>query len=173
MAVTRLSDAIIPEVFNPYMMKETTTKSAIFDSGILRTDEKLAADLAGGGTTFQVPFWTDLDTTESGVANDDPSSVAVPGKIGARKMRAIRQYRTRGWSDADLVSALAGSNPMEVIGGRVAKYWRDQFQSGLVNSLRGIFADNIANDSSDMVYDATANANAEDQVISADTIIEA
>ena len=72
MAVTRLSDAIVPEVFFNYMLKKTETKSNIFQSGVMRKDADLAKKLAGGGRTFNVPFWKDLDDTESNVASDDP-----------------------------------------------------------------------------------------------------
>ena len=43
MTVTRLTDSIIPAVFVPYMLKETMTKTAIFQSGILRQDAQLSS----------------------------------------------------------------------------------------------------------------------------------
>jgi len=143
------------------MMKLTKEKSAIFQSGILRSDANLAAFLSGGGRTVNVPFWKDLDNTESGVANDDPSSTATPGKIDASKDIAVRQIRTRGWSSAKLVAELAGDDPQRRIAERVAAYWTRQFQRVLVATLNGVFADNIANDSSDMVNVTGAAIDAE------------
>lgn len=171
MAVTRLTDAIVPEVFTAYMAKDTKTKSAIFNSGAISPDPVLAEKLAGGGETFQVPFWNDLADTEADVATDNPSDVATPLNVAATKQRAIRQFRTRGWSDADLVKELAGSDPMERIASRASAYWMRQFQTTMVSTLQGVVADNIANDSADMVYDISGSAGSAGQ-ISAEAIIE-
>lgn len=55
MAVARLTDIIEPEVFGPYMLKETMEKADIFQSGLVVDNAELSAKLAGGGTTFQAP----------------------------------------------------------------------------------------------------------------------
>jgi len=157
------------------MLKQTKEKSAIFQSGILRNDANLAAFLTGGGRTVNVPFWKDLDNTESGIANDDPASTATPGKIDASKDVAARQIRTRGWSSAKLVAELAGDDPQRRIAERVAAYWTRQFQRILVSTLNGVIADNIANDSGDMVNDIgtdDAGDPTADQLISAEAILD-
>lgn len=175
MAVTQLVDAIVPEVFYPYMVKETTEKSAIFQSGILRNDANLAGFLGGGGRSVNVPFWKDLDNTESGVASDNPATTATPGKIDASKDVAFRQIRTRGWSSAKLVAELAGDDPQRRIAERVADYWRRQFQRILVSTLEGVFLDNIANDAADMAVtigtDAAGTPTAA-EILSAEAILD-
>lgn len=150
MATTRLSDVVVPQVFNRYMVKDTMEESRIFQSGILRTDPSLSAFLAGGGLTVNVPFWKDLDDTEPGIANDDPASIATPGKIGTGQEVAIRNVRTRAWQSAKLVAELAGSDPMARIRSRVSKYWSRAFERHLISDLVGVFADNAANDGGDM-----------------------
>jgi hypothetical protein len=171
-ALVQLSDVITPEVFQTYMAKDTMTKSAIFASGAVQQDANLAEKLAGGGTTFQVPFWKDLADTEGNVATDQTTDVATPLKIQATKMRAIRQFRTQGWSDADLVAELAGSDPMTRIVARVSAYWARQFQTSLIKTIQGVFADNIANDSSDMVSDISGETGSDAQV-SAEALLDA
>lgn len=86
-------------------------------------------------------------------------------------MRAIRHVRTRGWSDADLVAELAGSDPMDRIRSRVSNYWNRQFQKMFVNTIKGVLADNTANDSGDMVHDITGEAG-DDAQVSAEAILE-
>lgn len=172
MALVQLTNVIVPDVFQTYMAKDTMTKSAIFASGAVRQDANMAGLLAGGGTTFQIPFWKDLSDTEGNVATDEPTDVAVPQNVVAAKMRAIRQFRTQGWSDADLVNELAGSDPMVRISGRVGHYWARQFQTTLVSTLKGILADNVANDSGDMVLNITGNTGA-DAMVSAPAILDA
>jgi hypothetical protein len=176
MAVTRISDVIVPEVFAAYMAKDTTEKTEIFRSGILRPDADLSAKLAGGGRTFNVPFWKDLDNTESGPGSDDPAAVATPGKLTSGKDIARRQIRTRGFSTADLAGVLAGDDPMQRIVSRINPYWDRQFQSILVNTLTGVFADNAANDSGDMIVDIGTDATgapAASELISAEAVIDA
>ena len=172
---TRLTDVIIPEVFYPYMMKRTKEKSAIFQSGIMRPDDSMSAFLGGGGRTVNVPFWKDLDNTESGVANDNPGSTATPGKIDSGKDIAARQIRTRGWAAAKLSAELAGDDPMSRIAERVSDYWVRQYQRILVSTLTGVFADNVANDSNDMVNDIgtdDAGAAVAAELVGADAILD-
>lgn len=175
MAVTRLTDVIVPSVFNAYMTKNTTEKTSIFTSGILRSDANLARFLSGGGQTVNVPFWKDLVNAEPNTSSDDPAVNAVPAKIAAGTDIAIRINRNNGWSDADLVAELAGEDPMKAIGQRVAAWWARAFQAHLVNVLRGVFADNIANDAGDMVRtvgtDAVGASVAAEQ-ISAEAILD-
>ncbi len=177
MSVVRLSDVIVPEVFAGYMAKDTTEKTGIFTSGIMRSDGEVAGKLAGGGRTFNNPFWNDLDNTEAGVASDDPSQNAVPGNLTASRDIMRRQVRTKGWSTADLSGLLAGSDPMTRIRSAVTRYWDRQFQRSLVATLKGIAASNVTNNSSDMikdisVSDANTTATAA-ELISPEAIIDA
>lgn len=172
---TRISDVIVPEVFLPYMMKETKTKSAIFQSGILRSDPSMSSFLSSGGRTTNVPFWKDLADDESNVANDDPDTDAVAKKITTGKDIAARQVRTQGWSSARLAAELAGDDPMQAIASRVSNYWIRQFQTILVSTLHGVYLDNVANDSSDMVNDIGtdgAGSATAAELVSADAILD-
>jgi hypothetical protein len=158
MALVRLTDVIVPEVFYPYMLKRTAEKSAIFQSGILVNDANMASFLAGGGRTANVPFWKDLGNTESNIASDDPAVTITPEKMTTGKDVAARQIRTEAWSSARLSGLLAGDDPMMRIADRVADYWSRQFQHILVATLHGVYLDNVANDAGDMVYDIGTDA---------------
>lgn len=172
----RLSDVIVPTVFGAYVEANTKVKTEIWTSGILHSDPTLTGFMAGGGLTTNVPFWNDLDDTEPNTANDDPDDDAVPGKVGASKMVAIRHVRTRGWAASRLTAELAGSDPMKRIGNRVTNYWDRQMQKHLVSTMAGVFADNIANDGGDMVRDigtdAAGGATAA-ELVSAEAILDA
>lgn len=176
MSTTRLSDVIEPSVYYDYMVKDTTTKTAIFESGILRPDGEVAARLAGGGRTFNVPFWKDIDDTESGIASDDPNLYATAGTMTSGRDICRRQIRTRAWSTADLAGVLAGSDPMKRIRARTAAYWTRQFQTILVKTATGMFGDNASNFSSDMISDISADAAGDPtsaQLVSAEAVIDA
>ncbi|MGB3389458.1 MAG: major capsid protein [Pseudaminobacter sp.] len=159
MATTRLTDIIVPEVFFPYMVKRTKEKSQIFQSGILVNDANMSKFLAGGGRTANVPFWKDLDNTEALVVDDDPSHLITPQNISASKDVAARQFRAQSWSSMRLSAVLAGDDPMKRIAELVSDYWVRQFQRIMVASLHGVYLDNVANDSSDMVFSIGTDAN--------------
>ncbi len=171
----RLSDVIVPEVFFPYMQVRTKERAAIFQSGILNDDSRLAAFLAGGGRTANNPFWKDLSDTESDVGNDDPASLSVPEKIGTGRDVVVRQVRTKSWSTANLVADLGGSDPMKAIGDSVAAYWERQFNAILVAGLHGVYLDNVLNDGGDMVNDIGTDAigaPSAAELVSAEAIID-
>jgi hypothetical protein len=55
MALVRLSDAIVPEVFSAYMTNDTLKSNDIFRSGLVSNNAMMASQLSGGGQTFQTP----------------------------------------------------------------------------------------------------------------------
>jgi hypothetical protein len=160
MAVTRLSDVIEPSVFAPYVQLLTTELSALWQSGIILPDAQIQALAQGDGKTFNLPFFNDLSNTESNVGTDNPASTSTPEKITAGQDVAVKHYRNQSWSSADLVSAIIGPDPMEQIASRVAAYWVRDLQNTLINSVTGLIADNVANDSGDMVHDIATDASA-------------
>ena len=159
MSTVRLSDAVEPTIFGGYMTKDTQQKSAFYGSGALRSDADLSAKLAGGGRTFNVPFWKDLDDSDPDAASDDPNSHAVPSKLSSGTDIARRIIWTKGWSTANLVAELAGSDPMARISSRIGAYWARRFDDACIAVMRGLFADNITNDAGDMVVDISTDAN--------------
>jgi hypothetical protein len=171
----RIEDVIVPESFDAYMAKNTMQTNALYGAGVMRTDSNLAGKLAGGGRTFNVPFWKDLDDTESDPGSDDPDSHAIPGAITTGRDVAIRQFRTKGWSTMNLTAELAGSDPMQAIGNRVNAYWDRQFDRITIATVNGVINDNIANDSGDMVNDIsmdTAGTPATSNLFSAEAVMD-
>lgn len=152
MAITQLTNAIVPEVFTAYMLEQTKEKAGVFTSGLVQPDAYMASLLSGGGRLFQHPFWKDLDGTSSQVVDDDPSHTITPRNIIAAKMQFVRQFRAQAWSTADLVAELAGDKPMMRIVSRVSDWWAREYNRIVISTINGIVNDNIANDSGDMVY---------------------
>ena len=151
MAATRLSDIIEPKVFLDYQTNNTPEKTAFFESGIVVSNAMLQAKANSGGKTVDVPFWNDLGNTEANISNDDPAALSTPLNLTAGDQIARIAYLNQSWSATDLASEVAGSNAMGRIKERTDAYWTRQFQRRLIAATRGVMADNIANDSSDMV----------------------
>lgn len=164
---TRVDDVIVPEVFTPYMQQLTEEKSRLVQSGLLARSAALDTLLGGGGLTFQVPSWKDLDNDADRISTDTsvpfadadaslPAGVVRPPnplKIGTLKEVAVRKNRNNSWSSSDLSAILAGADPMEAIAGRVAAYWVRRLQTAFIATWNGVIADNVANDSGDYIND--------------------
>jgi len=174
-ALTLLSDVIVPAVFNRYVQVLTAQNSAFVASGVIQENPAFDALLAGGGKTFDLPFFKDLDDTESNVSSDQGSDATV-SNITTGRETAIRQNRNRAWGAADLVEALAGEDIMGAIATRVADYWVRQLERFVIASTQGVVADNIANDSGDMVVNkciGAAGTPLDQHKFSAEAVIDA
>lgn len=165
MAAVQVSDVIVPEVFTPYLQQQTEEKTNLIDSGVLVVSPVISNLLAGGGQTFQVPSFQDLDASDStgaeNVATDSLADIqtasfqngtptdanrgdATPQKIATTREIAARLVRNQSWSATNLSGELAGADPMSAIGSRVGNYWRRRLQSLFVSTFNGILADNAA-----------------------------
>lgn len=156
MAVVRLSDVIEPEVFTDYMVQNTMTKTVFVQSGVATRNSMIADQLSAGAHSFTVPFWRDLSDTEADVVSDDPGQKSTPGKIGSGKQIVRKNFLHASWSAMNLASEISGDDALNRVQDRVAAYWQRQMQMRLVATLNGIKADNVANDSGDMVHDISA-----------------
>lgn len=180
MSTTRIADVIVPENYAQYQIEDTKEKAEFMTSGLCSDDPSLAAFVSGGGVTTNLPFWRDLPNgSGAGIASDDPDVKATTDKVQAGKQVAIRNYRTKSWSAANLTSELAGSDPMQRIMSRTNAWWNREFQRAIVSCLDGVMLDNIANDNGDMVLDkalstssGVSTAVGEDNLISPEAILD-
>lgn len=154
MADTKISDVIVPEIFNPYVMNRTTELTLLYMGGIVSNDAELNRLAQSGGSTINMPFWNDL-TGDDELLSD--SRALTPGKITAGNDKAVMHFRGKAWAVNDLAAALAGDDPMRAVGDLVANYWARRQQRVLISSLQGVSADNVANDAGDMVVDIAAD----------------
>ena len=172
MSVTKtiISDVIVPEVFNPYVIERTAELSAFYQSGIIARTPELDRLASSGGKLINMPFWEDL-TGDDEVLSD--SNALTVGKITADQDVAALLTRGRAWSVNDLAKALSGDDPMAAIGDLVAAYWARRFQAILIKTLDGVFGDN-ATEMNTNQHDISGSATAEDDdVISAKTAVDA
>lgn len=176
MAITQIADIIEPTIFQDYVQLKSTELSALFQSGIVSRNPQLDTLAKAGGRTINMPFFNDLDgSSESNVGSDVAANLATPDKITTGQDVAALHIRNKSWSATDITATIAGADPMAAIGNLVAGYWTKDWQRLLIASLTGVIADNIANDSSDMVNvigtDAVGTP-ATGELISSDAIID-
>lgn len=138
MAITRVADVIVPEVFNPYVIQRTAELSALSQAGIISNNPELDSLANSGGKLINMPFWNDL-TGDDEVLSGTGGSL-TPQKITASQDAATIFMRGKAWSTNDLAKALSGSDPMAAIGDLVAEYWARRRQVLLFSMLKGVFA---------------------------------
>lgn len=148
---TQLADLIVPEIFTPYTQQITEEKSRIIQSGAMVRDPTMDQYLAGGGLTFDVPSFKDLDNDEDNVSSDEGDDAftggannSAPKKTGTAQEVAVRLSRNQSWGTADLASDLLGVDPVNAIGSRVGAYWSRRLQAAFIATMNGVFADNDA-----------------------------
>jgi hypothetical protein len=173
MAVTRLSDAVVYDIYGTYTAVDNPEKSAFFQSGIITRTATMDEMARSSGKFSNIPFWLDLDPDiEPNMSNDDPEDLATPNKVGTGEMRFRKAFLNQGYADMDLVQELAGSSPMQHIRNRFGTYWLRQWQRRLIATMVGVLNDNVANDSGDMVVDISANVG-DEAVFGSDAFIDA
>src|SRR5690606_6840035 len=110
---TKISDVIVPEVVNPYVIQRTMELSALYQSGIVANTAEFDRLANSGGTLVHMPYWEDL-TGDDEVLSDQ--AALTPGKITAGQDVARRQARGRAWGANDLAHLRAGEGPMRAVG---------------------------------------------------------
>lgn len=165
MAKTKISDVIVPAVFNPYVVQRTMELSALYNSGIIANNPELDRLATSGGTTINMPYWEDLNGDDE-VLSDD--GALTPAKITAAQDVAVLLMRGKAWSTNDLAKALSGSDPMAAIGNLVAEYWARRMQHTLIKTLDGAFS---ATNMSNKILDITSKTGADK--INGETFLDA
>ena len=132
---TLRSDIIIPEVFTPYVIEQTTQRDAFLASGVVQPMAELNAQ--EGGDFINVPFWRANLSGDFEVLSDSTS--LTPGKITADKQVGVILHRGRAFEARDLAALAAGSDPMAAIGAKIADYIANQRQKDLLSCLAGVF----------------------------------
>ena len=140
---TLRSDIIIPEVFTPYVIEQTTQRDAFLASGVVQPMAELNA--TEGGDYINVPFWKANLSGDFEVLSDSTS--LSPSKITADKQVGVILHRGRAWEARDLAALAAGADPMAAIGAKVADYVANQRQKDLIKCLEGVFGSLTGSDS--------------------------
>lgn len=158
-----LSDYIVPDVFNSYVIHRTNELSALYQSGIISHNAELDALAQKGGQTINMPYWDDL-TGEDEVATYE--TAITPGEIQAEQDVAVLLQRVKGWKAPDMQHALSGSDPAAAIGDLVSAYWARRMQAILMKILDGVFA---ATSMAGNIYEYTTfdKTNAAEEILTA------
>ena len=76
---TQVADVVVPEIFTPYARQVTEEKTRIIQAGVAVRDAEFDGMLAGGGNTFDVPSFRDLDNV-------------LGARVHRRRWTGLRQF---------------------------------------------------------------------------------
>jgi hypothetical protein len=169
MAVTKIIDVVVPEVYNDYFMENSIYKSALWRSGIIASDPRMAGLLQGGAKIFNIPFWKANDVIGADASPVDEDTTLTPASMGSGQMIARRQFREKAFGQNDVAAVLAGKSPVDEMISLTERFWNRNYQAFVFNSVRGVIADNIVNDAGDMIKDITGDV---DPTISSGAVID-
>lgn len=177
MTMTRLTNVIVPEVYQSYQAVNSPELTAFAQAGIATNVSALQAFWAVGGKTVHMPFWNDLDSSvEPNYSNDDPADFVTPNNVTTGEMGARKSWLNQAYGAAALVKELAGSDPMQQIRNRFGTYWARQWQRRLLAVAVGVLNENVANGASDMIINvsiADGNNATEANLFSRDAFVNA
>ena len=168
--VTGIADVIVPSIFLPYMWQKSTQLSRLVQSGIMQVSPEFAELVTGGGATFHLPFWNEVNDAAQTLDDEDALETR---KLTSQKDMAVRHALGNAWSTNDLAVALAGDDPMGAVATQLANWWNKQHQTRvLIPSLKGIFATALASTHVNDISIADGNNAADGNLISADAFID-
>ena len=155
---TLRSDIIIPEVFTPYVIEQSTQRDAFLQSGVVQPLAELNA--TEGGDFVNVPYWKANLSGDFEVLSD--SSSLTPGKIQADKQIGVILHRGRAFEARDLAALAAGADPMAAIGAKIGAYIANQRQKDLISALSGVFGSVNTTDSNAALFALTIDGGSGD-----------
>jgi hypothetical protein len=176
MANVQIADIYNPLTFGTLVQERQTALNRFLNSGIAVMDGVISGQISQGGNLGEITGMQPLTVGEPNYSNDDPSDTVTHAKI-AKAVQAFRvAQRNKSWSTMDVARELALVDPLGAIVNRVAAFWATDNEKRIIQSLLGVLADNVANDSGDMVKNVatdSASAITDDERISGDVVIDA
>lgn len=174
MAIARLSQVYVAEVFDGDMQNAQLELNKLITSGVAYNNPKLQSLMVEGGIVGEISNFEPLTAVEPNYSNDDPTIISVPKSIGSRTQAFRHAPRNFNYGSSQLARDLGLQDPMAAIVPRLAKIATTDIEKRVIYSLQGILADNIANDNEDMVYIIGTDANSaigDAERISAESVI--
>lgn len=145
-----------PLVYDYLIQRKAVQLNAIIASGVALVSSFLQDALAGGGSHYELSGYNAL-TYEEPNLSDESGTVVTPSSIADAVEKGRVAYLNEAWAVKTFAKDIVGQNPIIPITNSIAGYWANAMQKRMVASLLGIMADNIANDSGDMVLDVSTD----------------
>ncbi len=175
MSTVQIADVYNPLVFTQAAQESQIELNAFLASGVMVADPRLTQMASVGGNKGELPFYKALGTNEPNYSTDVSGNKSTPKKISGGKMEYRLCSQNESWAATDLAVDLALADPVAAITGRVGQFWATTNERRVIQSSMGLLADNVANDSGDMLVKVStdaAGAPAAGELISSELIID-
>lgn len=175
MATVQISDVYNPLVFTQGAQEAQIELNRFITSGVMINDPVISGMASVGGNIGELPFYLPLGTSEPNYSNDVVGTLSTPDNITSDKMVYRLCSQNKSWSIMDISTELSLADPVRAITDRIGQYWATNNERRVISSVNGVIADNIANDSGDMIFDITVavdTAPTDANLIDADAIID-
>jgi hypothetical protein len=176
MATVRLTDIYNPVPFAGLAARAQIELNKFIDSGVAVRSGFLQSLVSTGGNIGEITNMQPLGTPEPNYSTDDPDVSSTPNKISSEKQKYRLASQNQSWSTMDLAIELGLQDPTGAITSKIGQYWATVNERRIIQSCMGILADNVANDSSDMLTTVAtdgAGAVADAERISPDVVLSA
>ena len=173
MASTVLADIASNDQFTADVLRESLRKSTFWNTGLITNDTEITRMLgARTGARFEVSYFNDLADVAANIS-DDTQNAATPNNITSSTDLGTACFRNQVWGAMDITRAMStAGDPMVAAASVVGSWWARHLDITSLAVVKGVLADNVANDASDMVLDISA-AGAGNDTITINTLIDA
>lgn len=159
MATVQLADVYEPLAFDRKMQEAMVESNAFLASGVAVQDSLISQNLSGGSNIIDLAHYSKLSDIEPNYSNDDPASKSTTEKISSVIQKVRAASRNRSFAAMDLATSLTNlEDPLGAVASQIGGVFGTDENQRLSYSVKGIHADNVANDSSDMVHSVANDA---------------
>ena len=155
MAETKLTNIIVPDIYNAYFNENFVGRSRFFRSGTIQRSGEIDSLLNGGGSTFNVPFVAAVSATPD-IPAESGNQTINNATTGEEIIR--RQMRTIAFGSNAIATIFSGTNSLEKNLSQLTDVWAADYDKIAIYTLQGLINDNLTNDSGDLVLDISDNA---------------
>jgi len=165
MAPSNLQNIYARDLLDQALIAESVRKSAMWNSGLIATDPTLAALLAAaeGRKISRVGYVDIPDPVEGGNAAqatthnpgymDDSDTLLIPNASSTYDYDAVKCLVAHALGQKEIIKTCSFlPDPVSALNGRVSNYWARFFDMYAIAMMYGMFVNNVASDSGDMIY---------------------
>lgn len=137
MALTKLSDLWVPDLWMEATREKTATGVSILNSGIVQRSDQFDLVASGAGVSANIPMWRDITDDDEEIQAEDTAPATVKG-ITTGKMVTTILSRVSKYGATALSAQVSGGDPVAQILSQLGMNRLKRRQKALLSIMRGI-----------------------------------
>lgn len=151
MATTRLENTVPVKSFTALVEAKLVENNKFRQSGVVGTDPRVTQKANTSGLEVSLREWKRPAGGAATTQSDNPTNRFVPAGVSQNAMIARMISRTLGFSAMDIADFVSDADAIAYATGEFARLRVADEESVVLDTLTGVLADNVANDSGDML----------------------